>query len=190
LNGIAPAALTYLAALHFATSEYQSATRFCLAVLVDKTSQKDKETLNAGCLLFVDGIARIVGLCVLHKNITKNNLHCRRKRFYLDLRLSPEVFAFCLTVLSAEKICKHLDLHYELPESAFPMDEYVKALMKPIFIAAMSSGTQLNTTRRSIYRRTDSLKETKATAMNPLIVKQTVIDVLMEYSIEKNDIIL
>ena len=41
-NGIAHAALTYLAALHFAASEYQEATRLCLAVLTNKTSQEYK----------------------------------------------------------------------------------------------------------------------------------------------------
>ena len=182
-NGIAPAALAYLAALHFATSEYQQAIRFCLAVLVDQTSQKDKETLNAGCLLFIDDVARIVGLCVLHKKIT-NNLHYIDRRLYLDLRLSPEVFAHYLTVLSAERISKHLDFYHDLPDSAFPMDEYLKALIKPKCIASMKSDTHFNATRQIVYRRTDSLTETEADNMNPLMVKETVIDVLMEYALE------
>src|SRR6218665_2871363 len=50
--GIAPAAMTYLAALHFASSQFQQTTRFCLAVI--ETSDMDDETLNAGCLLFID----------------------------------------------------------------------------------------------------------------------------------------
>src|SRR6218665_405538 len=49
LNGIAPAALAYLAALHFATSEYEETIRLCFSVLSDQTPLK--ETLNAGCLL-------------------------------------------------------------------------------------------------------------------------------------------
>src|SRR6218665_1607661 len=68
-NRILPVALCYLAALHYANAEYQEAMSLCSAVLM--TSEEDKETLNAGCLLFVDDIARIVGLCVLHKKIAE-----------------------------------------------------------------------------------------------------------------------
>ena len=131
--------MAYLAALHFATSEYQEAIRFCLAILADQTSQNDKETLNAGCLLFIDDVARIVGLCVLRKKIIDSYLHYIDKRLYLDLRLSPKVFAHYLTALSVERISKNLDLQHELPDSIFPMDEYLKALLKPNCIFSMMS---------------------------------------------------
>ena len=186
-NGIASAALVYLAALHFATSEYETAKRLSLTVLVHQTSQKDKETLNAGCLLFIDDVVRIVGLCVLHKKITDNNLHYINRRLYLDLRLSPEVFAHYLTVLSAERIYKHFDFSYDLPDSAFPMDEYLKALLKPKYVVSMKPGTHFNAARQIVYRRPDSLTETEASDVNPLVVKETeetVIDVLMEYALE------
>src|SRR6218665_1428561 len=91
-NGITHAALTYLAALHVATSEYQEATRLCLVVLMDNTSQENKETLNAGCLLFIDNVARIVGLSVLQKQLKDNDLPHINRRLYLGLRLSPGVF--------------------------------------------------------------------------------------------------
>src|SRR6218665_1017735 len=76
LKSVRTAASVYLAALQFASSEYQEAIRLCSAVLVDQTPQEEKETLNAGCLLFIDDVARIVGLCVLHKKITNLNLQC------------------------------------------------------------------------------------------------------------------
>ena len=41
-----------------------------------------------------------------------------------------------------------------------------------------------NAARQIVYRRTDSLTETETTSVNPLIVKQTVIDILMEYALE------
>ena len=183
-NDIASAVLTYLAALHFAKSEYQQAIRLCLAIFVDQPYKKVKESLNACCLLFINDIVRIVGVCVLHKKITKNNLHFINRRLYLDLRLSPYVFAHYLTVLSAERICKHVDLYHDLPDSAFPMDEYLKAILKRKRIISMKSGTHVNAVRQIVYLRLDSLTETYPTAVNPLTVKETVIHVLMEYALE------
>src|SRR6218665_211046 len=132
-NGIAHAALAYLAAIHYATSEYQEATRLCSAILMDQTSKEDREILNAGCLLFIDDVARIVGLCVLQIKITEDNLHYINRRLYLDLRLSPEVFAYYLLALSIERIStlsRRSDFNHDLPDSSFYMDVYTKGLMK------------------------------------------------------------
>src|SRR6218665_2505204 len=132
-SGIAPAALAYLAALYFATSDYQQALHLSLTVLKDQTSIKDKETLNAGCLLFINDVARIVGLCVcvFHKNIMDINYHYKSWRLYLDLRLSPDVFAYYLAVLSAERMSKKFDFYPDLPDSPFPMDINILALVNP-----------------------------------------------------------
>src|SRR6218665_622481 len=92
-NCIASATLAYLAALHFANSEYEKALRYSVAVLVDQTSQRCDETLSAGSLVFIDDIAKIVGLCVLCNNFKEGNLQNIGKRAYLDLRLSADVFA-------------------------------------------------------------------------------------------------
>src|SRR6218665_2149268 len=83
-HGIAHASSAYLAALYFVTSEYQQSMRFCLSILLDRTSQENKETLNAGCLLFIDDVARVAGLCVLNMKITDNVQHIGRPP-YLDL---------------------------------------------------------------------------------------------------------
>jgi len=185
-NGIAPAALAYLAALHFATSEYQPAIRFCSAVLADQTSHKEQETLNAGCLLFIDDIATIVGLYLLHTKIT-NDLHYIGRQLYLDLRLSTEVFAQYLTALSADRIYTHFDLYHDLPHSAFPVDEYVKALIilrKQKFTAPMKSGIHFNAARQIVHRRLDSFTETGDTALGHFIVKETAIYVLMECALK------
>src|SRR6218665_1689879 len=85
VNGVAPAALAYLAALHFVSSEYQEAINLCSAVVIDQTSEYKEETLNAGCLFFIDDIARIVGLSVLHMKIVDNNLPYVGRLLYLDL---------------------------------------------------------------------------------------------------------
>src|SRR6218665_3753690 len=76
--------------------------RFCSSILEDETSRRNKETLNAACLLFIDDVARVAGLCVLHAKITDSLQHI--DRLYLDLRLSPNIFAQYLTVTSVERI--------------------------------------------------------------------------------------
>src|SRR6218665_1243637 len=183
-NGVTTATLAYLAAIHFVSSEYQPAIRLCIAVLTDQTPPEENETLNAGCLLFIDDIARSIGLCVLHKKITDINFRYIFKRLYLDLRISPQVFAHYLTVLSTEKKSTHLGFWRELPDSSYPMDNNVIALIKPIRIATIMPSTQRNDARQILYRRIDSSTETEATATNPLVVKETVIDLLMEFALE------
>ena len=143
-HGIVPAALTYLAAIYFAASEYQEARPLCSSVLMDQTSQEDRETLNAGCLLFIDDVARIVGLCVLYKKITENNFHFTNRRIYLDLRLLPEVFAQYLTALSAERMSKESRFYRDLPDSSFHMDANLKALIKSKYIFSMKSDFHSN----------------------------------------------
>jgi len=181
-NGIVPAAWSYLAALHFAAAEYQEARRLCSAVLVDQTSQEDKETLNAGCLLFMDDVARIVGLCVLHRKITEDNLYHINRPLYLDMRLTPETFAQYLLVLSDERMSRQSDLYHNVPDSFFSIDVNVKALIKLKF--SMISGFHCNSARQIVYRRPYSLIETDASRVNPLIVKERVLDALMEYASE------
>src|SRR6218665_677229 len=178
-SGIIPAAMAYLSALHFAASEYQEATRLCSAVLMDQTYQEYKETLNAGCLLFIDDVTKIVGLTVLQRKFTEYNLSYTDGLLYLDLRLSPDVFAEYLLVLSAEKMSKKSDYYHELPDSSFPMDVNLTSFIKP-----MKSRYRYNAARQIVFRRPDSLRETQASNVNPTIVKERVLDALMEYAVE------
>src|SRR6218665_1766646 len=61
-NNFERSTLAYLAALHFAASEYQVATGLCSRVIMDeKLENEETETLNAGCLLYIDGIIEIIG---------------------------------------------------------------------------------------------------------------------------------
>src|SRR6218665_3049593 len=162
VTGVAPAALAYLAALHFASSEYKQAIRLCSAVFIGQTSEEEKETLNSGCLLFIDDIARIVGLCALHRKNIDINLPYVCRRLYLDLRLSPAVFAHYLCVLhvSAKVISKRLDIYYYFPNSAYSVDEYLNAVLKLKDIISLTSSRQRNTARQILYRRADSQPET------------------------------
>jgi len=183
-SGIVPAALAYLAAIHYAASEYQEATRLCLAVLMDETSKEHEETLNAGCLLFIDDVARIVGLCVLQKRITEDHIRHTSRRLYLDLRLSPEVFAQYLSVLSAERISKRSDFYQHLSESSIPMDVYMNCLIKLKCISSMISGSHCNSARQMVYCRPHSLTETDVSSANPTIFKERLLDALMEYALQ------
>jgi|SRR6218665_248345 len=130
---VTSAALAYLAAFYFASEEYKQTIQFCSTVITDQTAQEEKETLNAGCLLFIDDIARIVGLCALHKKIIDNNLLYVGRKIYLELRLSPEVFAHYLglSILSTESRSTNLGFGRDLYDSSFPMDNNVKALIMP-----------------------------------------------------------
>ena len=170
-NGVTTAGLAYLAVLHFASSEYQQAIRLCFAVLTDQTSQKEKEILNAGYLLFNDDVARIVGLCVLCKVITGINLPCTGRHLHLDLRFSPEVFAHYLTVFSYKRRSTRLEFGRNLPDSSFFMDNNLKALIRPNCFATVKSGTQRNESRQIVFRRIDSLTETQKQRLQPRILR-------------------
>src|SRR6218665_3908627 len=185
-NVVTTAALTYmyLAALHFSSSEYQQAIRLCLPVISNQTPQEEKEKLNAGCLLFIDDIARIVGLCVLHEKVIDNNLKYNGGRLCLDLRLSQEGFAHYLTALSSERSSTQTHFVRDFPDASFPMDNNVKALVKRIFVATLKSRTQRSDVRQIVYCRVDSLTETEATATNPSIVEDTVIELLIGIALE------
>src|SRR6218665_3493121 len=173
-TGFANASMSYLAALHYATSEYQEAMRLCSAVLVDQNSTDDKETLNAGCLLFIDDIARIVGLCVLQIKITEGNLHYINRRLYLDLRLSPEVFAYYLTVLYSDGMYNQLKCCHNLP-----MDVNLTTLIKPTKLVCHYIAS-----KQLVYRRPDSVTEIETSCENLTIVKNRILDPLMEYALE------
>jgi len=126
-SGIASAALVNLAALYFATSEYQMVKDLCSAVLMGQTTYVEKETLNAACLFFIDDVVRIVGFWLLIITCRDNVRYNKRKKIFLDLRLTPEVFAYYLTVLSDNKIPMQLEIDRKLlPASAPPLDQLLQ----------------------------------------------------------------
>ena len=186
-KGIASAVLAYLAALGFAATKHETAIGFCLEVLNYQTSTDKKETLNAVCLLFIDDVARIAGLCLLYKKLTdREGLKYINKRLYLDLRVSPDVFAHHMIALSAERKSTDMNFHYDLPVSLFPMDEYLKSLTKSKCIAWMKAdgSIQFNANKKIACRRRDALADTASTIVNPFIEKESAISILMECALE------
>src|SRR6218665_2846495 len=71
------------------------------------------------------------------------------------------------------------------PDSEVPVEQFLNALIKLKSGLTMKSGIQFNAGRQIVYRRTDHLTETEATATNPSNVKETIIiDLLMEIALE------
>ena len=65
--------------------------------------------MNAGCLLYIEDIARIIGFYLLFRQI-KYDFNYNRRLHLLDLRITPEVFAMYLINLSKAKGHKHCRL--------------------------------------------------------------------------------
>ena len=182
-NAIAPAALVYLAALQFASSENQAVIDLCSAVFIDETTNAENETLNAGCLSFIDDVSRIVGFCLAWKTFIEN-MHYTKGQICLDLRITPKVFARYLTVLSAERMSKRLELNHDPPTSTLPLDKFFMLLATQKSCASMASGVFHKVAKRCVYPRTDSFSAIAPLGLKPLILKEKLINALTEYALE------
>ena len=182
-NIIAPAALVYLAALHFAISEYQIVIDLCSAGLMNQTTHMNYETLNAGCLFFIDDVVRIVGFCLLCKRFTEYTNFSGRQ-IDLDLRVTPEVFAHYLTVISTERISKQLQPDPDLPSSSLPLDQLLLILTKQKFCSSMQSSSCFNAIRKCVYRRKSFFTEDSYFEMDRFIAKARITDALIELALE------
>jgi len=170
-HDIAPTALVYLAALHFATSEYQMVIDLCSSVFMSHTSLI--ETLNAGCLFFIDDIVRIVGFWLLYKTFNENICYSKQ-HIYLDLRLTPKVFAKHLTVISSERNSKKLEFSPYFTKSALPLDKFVSVLTEREFCTAARSNNCFKSVRHCDNQRMCSLNANAT-------VREKVTDILMDY---------
>ena len=84
-----PATLVYLAALHFAAEDYQTVLDLCSPVLQEPPVFLQSETINAGCLFFIDDVIRIVGFCLLSRRFSEYNfMQSSKMHIFLDLRLN------------------------------------------------------------------------------------------------------
>ena len=125
---IASATLVYMAALHFADSEYETTIELCSTLIINETTEEEeKETLNAGCLLYIEDIARIIGFYLLFRQI-KFDFHYNRRLYLLDLRITPEVFALYLNKLSKVKLSRHFRPFYDMRIQTFPLDEILMTI--------------------------------------------------------------
>ena len=182
-NDITPSALVYLAALCFATSEYQTTIDICSTILIEPKTDKEYETLNAGCLLFNDDVARVVGFCLLFEKLN-DKINCKGSHICLDLRLTSKLFAYYLMVISAEKIPKQLGLNVDLPTSNFPLDHFILVVIKQKSCTWTKSSFCLSGTKQCVYRRLNSLTASATLNVSHSKVKETLIDALTEYAFE------
>src|SRR6218665_1515396 len=163
---------------------YEVVQNGCHVVCVKHHSCRNDKYQWRFSLLFIDDVARIVGLCVLQKRITENNLYFIDIILFMDLRLSPEMFAHYLFGLSAERLSKQSDFYHDLPDSLYPMDVNLKGLTKPKRIASIKLRSCYSAARQVEHSMPNSLIETEALNVNHTIVKQRVLDALMGCALE------
>lgn len=129
-KAISSAALSYLAGLHFAASEYRIAIDIAPTVITnEKDEEEDAETLNAGCLLFIEDIAMIIGFYLIFMKARDPSLQYTRRQFFLDLRLTPEAFLQYIVISSYERTTSGYSFHNKIPQTPqFPMDVILMAV--------------------------------------------------------------
>jgi len=133
--------------------------------------------MNAACLFFIEDIVRIIGFCLLFKQINDKKLFLYRNRVYLDLRLTPKAFAYyLLAVISVKRISKQFQLN--LPTSSFPVDQYLMVLTKRNACISNKSNVCLKTTTQCSYRRINSLMVSES--VNSFMLKEKIIDALRD----------
>src|SRR6218665_1212458 len=173
-NKIEGATLAYAAALHFAASEYEIAIYLCsVIIMIEKNENGETETLNAGCLLYIDDIIKGIGFNRIFKNATEASLqHAEREQIFLDLRLKPEVFAYYLITLSTEISDCSFELEHISQSPKFPLDAIL------IAIANRISSRRLKKRVLRVYEITNPNE-------GSLTNKDNIIQLLLEFSLEK-----
>src|SRR6218665_576284 len=98
-NSNAKVTLAYLAALHFARSDYYIAIDLSSRVVINEYCEKEEtETFNAGCLLYIEDISIIIGFYLIFRKTKEASLHYTRGQFFVDLHLTPQTFVHSLTI--------------------------------------------------------------------------------------------
>jgi len=174
----------YLAALHFAASEYQVAAGLCSRVIMDeKLENEETETLNAGCLLYIDGIIEIIGFNRVFEKVTEAPLQRTEiHQIFLDLRLKPEVFAYYLIALSVERSACSFGLKNISQSPTFPLDAILIAIAYRKYSRKLKERYGLS----RVYQRTNPSNKLKVGLHNELILlyKHNIIGLLVGFSLE------
>src|SRR6218665_3691542 len=174
------AILAYMGGLHFAVSEYEAAEDICSRIIRNQTSdQENKELLNAGCLLYIEDIAKINGFYLIFRQI-KFNLNYSKKWMLFDLRLSPEVFARYLTILSIKRIASALGLGHSIQDSTLPLDAILMTLAKRKISGDLKN---LNVISR-VYQRSDPINNMRVLNESSKPNEENIVQLLMEISVE------
>src|SRR6218665_423535 len=134
---------------------------------MDQTFDMENETLNAGCLFFIDDVVRIVGFSLLCKRFSENK-RLTGRQIFLDLRLSPKLFGYYLAIVLVEKLNTQIDMIPRSPTSTFPLDHCIFAVARRNFDARMKSSVSLGCDRLCVYPRTESVAASFADFINLL----------------------
>src|SRR6218665_3983159 len=179
-NSIAKVTLAYLAALHFATSGYHSAIDLSSRVVINECCEKEEtETLNAGCLLYIEDISIIIGFYLIFRKTKEASLQYTRGQFFVDLRLTPEVFAHYLTIASFERIHTAFGDNNIAQTAAFPLDAILIAITNRKSLRKLKK-------RKSVFRvyqRTNPIHKLETTSERWLPNEDAIVELLMEYSL-------
>ena len=179
-NTIVSATLAYMAALNFAASEYQIVRDLCSRVIMnEKPKKEDKEILNAGCLLYIEDISIIIGFYLIIGK-TNYSLYYTKRHFFLDLRLSPEVFAYYLTISSIERKARAYGINQICQTPTFPLDAILITITNRKFSRIPTrKGRVLR-----VYQRTDALNSLEVLNGSRLKNKDDIIQLLKEFSLQ------
>jgi len=162
-NTLVKATLSYRSALHFAVSEYQIAIDLASTVIMnDYCEKEDEETLNAGCLFYLEDVSIIIGFYLFYLKI-KNDLHYTKRQVFFDLRLTPDVFARYLISSSIEGAVGAFGINNASQTAVFPLDVILKTILKTIINQKCSRVLNI---RRSnnvcVYQRTYPVRRLEA----------------------------
>ena len=146
----------------------------------EKSEKEDTETLNAGCLLYIEDIAKIIGFYLIFRKTKDASLHYTRRQFFLDLRLTPEVFAHYLTISSIERTARAFGLNNISQTPTFPLD----AILMTITNRKSSRISKKRKNVLCVYQRTDPMNKLEAPNESSLPNEDNIIQLLMEYSLE------
>ena len=175
------ASLSYLAAIHFATSEYDIVIDLCSRVILnEKVDDEDTETLNAGCLLYIESISKAVGFYLIFRKI-KFALYYTKRQIFLDLRLTPDVFAQHLRMSSIELTeGPSVTMTAISKTPKFPLDAFLVAITNH----RCSQTSQKRNNVLCVYRRTDRINSFEETHESYYLSVEEYANLLMEFSLE------
>src|SRR6218665_1467723 len=133
---IRTATVVYIAAICFATSQFQAAFDLCSTIIqkipsvhTSKMPERQEKPLNAGCLIFIDEVSNCIGLIATFNCIIKK-LRIDHRQFVLDTRFTPRVFAEYLMIQSANRLSRQLLVNWSESPTAFLIDSLFKKTVK------------------------------------------------------------
>src|SRR6218665_136469 len=176
---IANATQSYMAALHFDESEYQKSMDLSSRVITNEFhDDENAETLNAGCLLYIEDISNSIGFYLMFLKI-RNALHYTKRQIFIDLRLTPEVFVRYLAFLSIERTVGTFGPNI-FQNPAFPLDAILVAVTKHKCIRISKKRKKVF----CVYQRTDPMTGLEEPTELRLPNGDTIYQLVMEYSLE------